>query len=66
VLCWIKGKTDAQSVGLQQLIARRARNYLRSAANKNSRVIRALLSRGRERIRPRRYRIDDGAAPEGF
>ena len=45
VLRYVKGKTDPHSVWLQQMIARRGRNCTAVAlANKNARIIQALLS----------------------
>jgi len=46
VLSYVAGKTDAQSRWLQDLIARRGYNRAAVAlANKNARVIQALLSK---------------------
>lgn len=43
----IEGKTDSLSRWLQSLVARRGKNKAAVAlANKNARIIRALLSRG--------------------
>ena len=53
VLRYVAGKTDAQSKWLQQLIERRGYNRAAVAvANKNARVIQALLSSDREYVRP--------------
>lgn len=53
VLQYVAGKTDAQSRWLQDLIARRGYNRATVAlANKNARVIQALLSRGSEYAKP--------------
>ncbi len=50
---YVAGKTDAQSKWLQQLIERRGYNRAAVAvANKNARVIQALLSSDREYVRP--------------
>lgn len=52
VLRYVAGKTDAQSKWLQQLIERRGYNRAAVAvANKNARVIQALLSSDREYVR---------------
>jgi transposase len=54
-LRYVAGKADAQSKWLQQLIERRGYNRAAVAvavANKNARVIQALLSSDRTYVRP--------------
>lgn len=54
VLRYVAGKTDARSVWLQQLIARRGHNCAAVAlANKNARIIQALLSGDADYVAPR-------------
>ena len=53
VLRYVAGKTDSQSRWLQQLIERRGYNRAAVAvANKNARIIQALLSSERAYVRP--------------